>query len=121
MSHVIPSLDYKVSSFTQGSRGEITVGTHKELNRLVRGVKSIAGKPGSRLILRKLDPESLMVVTFVDASVAKEPGCKSQAGFITVVTTKDMATEIRDCCIIEFQSNTISCDAKRTMAAESAS
>ena len=68
-----------------------------------------------------MDPDTLVVVTFVDASFAKEPGCKSHAGFITVRTTKDMATDIRDCCIVEFQSNTISRVVKSTMAAESAS
>ena len=41
VSHVIPSLAYKVSSLTQGSRDEITVGTHKELNRLVRAPRAL--------------------------------------------------------------------------------
>ena len=88
---------------------------------MAKEVKGIAGKQCSRLILRKLDPRHSWSLPFFDGSFAKEPGCKSQAGFITVVTTKDMATETRDCCIIEFQSITISRVVKSTMAAESAS
>ena len=68
-----------------------------------------------------MDISNLVVVAFFDESFAQEPGKKSQGGFVTLLTTKNMATANCDCSIVEYQIGTISRVVKSTMAAESAS
>ena len=120
VSHVIPRFAYAVSSLTQGARDGLTMGTVKSLNRLVKQVQSVVGTPLTKIILRKVDLAKAVVVTPFDASFAKEPGMKSQGGFMNLVTTSECKEDLTPTSIVEFQSGTITRVVKSTMAAESA-
>jgi len=61
------------------------------------------------------------VLTSFDASFAREPGMKSQLGFMTFLTTGPVEQEETVCNIAEFQSSTIHRVVKSTLAAEAAS
>ncbi len=61
-----------------------------------------------------------IVVTNFDASFAQEEGLKSQAGYVSYITTEDIKEKPAVCDIIEFQSVRIDRVVKSTMAAESA-
>ena len=73
------------------------------------------------MVFRKLDLTKLMVVTPFDASYAKEMGMKSQAGFMSMITTSGLVDQPSVCNLVEFHSGTISRVVKSTMAAGSAS
>ena len=69
----------------------------------------------------KQDPTDLKVVTMSDASFAAEPGCRSQAGFVTIVTSGSIEAASVPATLVEFQSSTIHRVVRSTLAAEAAS
>ena len=68
-----------------------------------------------------VDLSDVALITVMDASFANEPGRKSQAGFISLMTTESIKRGAADCNVTEFQSSTIPRVVRSTMAAESAS
>ena len=93
----------------------------RQLNLVVTTLKGMSRAGQAQIVLPKLKGEQLVVVTPLDASFAKEPGLKSQAGFLSFMTTGDIAREEVPCALVEFQSSTISRVVKSTLASEAAS
>ena len=84
-------------------------------------MKKASDEGKAKIVLPKLDLTKIAVVTAFDASFAKEPGMKSQAGFVSFLTTTDVAHGEVPCALVEFQSATITRVVKSTLASESAS
>jgi len=121
VSHVVPQMAYEVSKAAQKAQGEWTVADIVQLNTMVRKLQELAAGGAARLKLRKLAPGPWQVLTSFDASFAREPGMKSQLGFMTFLTTGPVEQEETVCNIAEFQSSTIHRVVKSTLAAEAAS
>ena len=75
----------------------------------------------AKMILHPIDLKTLLIMTPFDASFAEEVGMKSQAGFLSFLTSTKIMQGPATCSLVEFQSGTISRVVKSTMAAESAS
>jgi hypothetical protein len=118
--HVMPQLAYCIS-FLSSKLNQATVDDLRKLNLLIDESKELLSKGEGKITFRKLDLDNLVVVTSLDASFAKEPGMKSQCGFISMITTKDISQQPALCNIVEYSSTRISRVVKSTMAAESAS
>ena len=88
---------------------------------VVKALKKASDEGKAKIVLPRLDLTKIAVVTAFDASFAKEPGMKSQAGFVSFLTTTDVAHGEVPCALVEFQSATITRVVKSTLASESAS
>ena len=121
VSHVVPELAYGVSSLAQTSPQSLNWDHVRRLNLVVKAVKKASDEGKARIVLPKIDMKKIVVVTAFDASFAKEPGMKSQAGFLSFLTTTDVAHGEVPCALVEFQSATISRVVQSTLASESAS
>ena len=75
----------------------------------------------AKITTRPFPLDSLVALTVMDASFAKEVGMKSQIGLLGLVADKDIIHGAGICNIVEFQSTTIARVVRSTMAAESAS
>jgi hypothetical protein len=116
----MPQLSYCIS-YLSSKLNQATVDDLRKLNLLIDESKELLSKGEGKITFRKLDLDNLVVVTSLDASFAKEPGMKSQCGFISMITTKDISQQPALCNIVEYSSTRISRVVKSTMAAESAS
>ena len=121
VSHVVPELAYGVISLAQTSPQNLTWDHVRRLNLVVKALKRVSDEGKAKIVLPRLDLTKIAVVTAFDASFAKEPGMKSQAGFLSFLTTTDVAHGEVPCALVEFHSATISRVVKRTLASESAS
>ena len=120
VSHVAPKLAYEVSKAAQKDFTELTYEDVKFLNNIIRKLQIMVEKGDARLKFRKLDLSDLQVVTPFDASFAREPGMKSQLGFMNLITSKYIIEQECLCNVVEFQSSTIHRVVKSTLAAEAA-
>ena len=89
VSHVVPELAYAVSSLAQVGPTALTWEQARQLNLVVTTLKKMAQAGQARIVLPRLRGNQVTVVTPFDASFAKEPGLKSQAGFMSILTTGD--------------------------------
>jgi len=121
VSHIAPQMAYEVNRAAQKAQGEWVVTDIVQLNAMVRKLQELAACGAARLTLRKLVPGTWKVLTSFDASFAREPGMKSQLGFMTFLTTGLIEQEETVCNVAEFQSSTIHRVVKSTLAAEAAS
>ena len=111
---------YKVSRISQRNPTRLHIADLKELRKLIKEVKAENEQGLCQLEFHKNDLERLVLVTYLDASYAKEPGSKSQAGFVTIATTHTAETDFDLGTIIEFQSSTIRRVTGSCMASEAA-
>ena len=118
---VSPDEPSGISSLTQTSPQCLTWDHVRRLNLVVRALKKASDEGKAKIVLPKLDLTKIAGVTAFDASFAKEPGMKSQAGFVSFLTTTDVAHGEVPCALVEFQSATITRVVKSTLASESAS
>ena len=121
VSHVVPELAYAVSSLAQVGPTALTWEQARQLNLVVTTLKKMAQAGQARIVLPKLRGNQVAVVTPFDASFAKEPGLKSQAGFMSFLTTGDLTKGEVPGALVEYQNTTISRVVKSTLASESAS
>jgi hypothetical protein len=121
VSHVVPELAYAVSSLAQVSPAALEWDQARQLNLVVVALKKMAKAGQAQIVLPRLRGDKITVVTPFDASFAKEPGMKSQAGFVSFLTTGDVTRGEVPCALVEYQSTTISRVVKSTLASESAS
>jgi hypothetical protein len=121
VSHVVPELAYAVSSLAQVSPQTLNKDHVRQLNLVVRALVKACSSGNARIVIPKIDLSKVNVVTAFDASFAHEDGLKSQAGFLSLLSTTDILRGDAPCALLEFQSSTISRVVKSTMAAESAS
>lgn len=119
--HTVPQMAYGVSYLTAIRKGKHTQEHVRKLNAVIQTVKQLDSDGLARIVLRRHDLEKLMVVTHFDASFAKEPGHKSQSGFVSVVTDQTVLEKPTLASLVDIQSATISRITQSTMAAESAS
>ena len=63
----------------------------RDVNELIDQVQALNREGKARLTTRPLDIQSIEVITIMDASFAKEEGCKSQMGYFNLVLDKDIA------------------------------
>jgi hypothetical protein len=75
----------------------------------------------ARIVLPGLRGNQITVVTLCDASFAKEPGLKSQAGLLSFLTTGDPTKGGFPGALVEHQRTTISRVVKSTVVSEPAS
>ncbi len=54
-------------------------------------MKKVNDEGKAKIVLPKIDMKKVVVVTAFDVSCAKEPGMKSQVGFLRCPTTSDVA------------------------------
>ena len=77
---------YRVSALAQ-KVNEAKVKHVKEIIRLVRLVAKDEAKAGrARLVHQPMDLSQVCIVTYFEASLGKEHGCRSQAGMMTFFT-----------------------------------
>ena len=120
VSHVVPKLAYEVSKAAQKDFTELTCEDVKFLNDIIRKLQIMVEKGDARLKFHKMDLNDLQVVTPFDASFAREPGMRSQLGFMNLITSKCINKHECLCNVVEFQSSTIHRVVKSTLAAEAA-
>ena len=120
VAHVLPELAYGVSRLAQHNVENITIGEMRKLNGLIQEAKKIQREGGAQLHLRKVELSKLLVLTPFDASYAKEPGSKSQSGFMNLLTSSEVHEQKSVANLVEFHSGTIPRVVGSTMAAESA-
>jgi hypothetical protein len=121
VSHVIPELAYSVSALAQVRPQDLSEDHVKQLNGVVQALRKLSETGKAKVILPKINIEQITVMTALDASFAKEPGMKSQAGFMSFLTDWSVMQVEAPCALVEFQSVTISRVVKSTLAAESMS
>ena len=121
VSHVVPDLAYAVSSLAQVSPTSLDWDRVRQLNLVIVTLKQMSKNGHAKIVLPKLRGAEVTVGTALDASFAKEPGMKSQAAFLSFLTTSEVLQEEVPCALVEFQSSTISRVVKSTLASESAS
>ena len=117
---VVPQLAYG-ASFLAGKVEGPTKEDAEKLHLLVQELKHLSAQGCTKVIYQPVNLKECVMVTCFDASFAKEPGHKSQSGFITFVSDKRIRENKTPCCMVEFQSVKINRVVKSTMAAESAS
>ncbi len=88
----------------------------RQWNLVMRTLKKVNDEGKAKIVLPKIDMKKVVVVAAIDASFAKEPGMKSQAGFLSFLTTSDVAQGEVPCALVEFQSATFSRVVKSTLA-----
>ncbi len=118
IAKLAPELLHGVSALVQGEAVKKVVHV-KALNDLVNCLQAMKEEGLARLQIVPVDLDNL--ATIMDASFANEPGRKSQAGFISLITTEAIKNGPVNCNVTEFQSSTISRVVRSTMAAEAAS
>jgi hypothetical protein len=121
VSHVVPKLAYVVSSLAQVGPTALTWKQVSQLNLVVVTLMKMVQAGQARVVLPRLRGSPVTIVTPVDASYAQEPGLKSQAGFVSFLTTGDITKGEVPCALVEFQSTTILRVMKSTLASEFAS
>ena len=118
--HVLPQLAYGVSYLASQVENP-TQEDAKRLHLLIKEAKFLNEQKEARIVFPAVDLERGLVITSFDASYAKEPGMKSQGGFVTFISDQRITKEPSKCCLVEFQSTKVDRVVKSTMAAESAS
>ena len=121
VNHLLPSKAYEVSSVAQHGRDDLKVMHLKELNTVIKGVLNAKMSGDACLVIRPVDLENLLVMTSFYASFAEEVGMKSQAGFVSYLTSVKVLEGPQVCSMVEFHSGTVPRVVKSTVAAESAS
>ena len=96
MSHVVPDLSYLVSLLAQVSLKSLDWEHVRKLNLVVRTLKKMSQDGQAEIVLPRLHGKEVTVVTPFDASYAKEPGLKNQAGFMSFLTTGDVALPFQE-------------------------
>ena len=119
VSQITPELAYGVSALAQGSKKKVL--RQKAVSELIDRVHELYRQGTAKIATRPFPLDSLVVLTVVDASFAKEVGMKSQMGLLSLVADKGIIHGVGICNIVEFQSTTIARVVRSTMAAESAS
>ena len=94
MNHVVPEMTYEVSKAAQKAQNERLVEDFVKLNGMVKKLRELVAGGGARLRLRKLVLGAWQVLTSFDASFGREPGVKSQLGFITFLTTGPIEKQV---------------------------
>ena len=121
VSHVVTHLAYAVSSLAQVSPTSLDWDRAQQLNLVVVTLKKMSQDGKAKTVLPRLRGVEVAIGAAFDASFAKEPGLKSQAGFPSFVTTSKVLQEKVPCALVEYQSTTISRVVESTLASESAS
>jgi hypothetical protein len=121
VSHVVPEMAYAMSSVAQVGPTALTWEQVRQLSLVVMMLKKMVQAGQARIVLPKMRGDQVTVVTPFDASFAKEPGLKSQAGFLSFLTTGDVTKGEVPGALVELQSTTISRVVKSTLATESVS
>ena len=75
------------------------------MNLVVKALKKASDEGKARIVLPKIDMKKIVVVTAFDSSFAKEPGMKSQAGFLSFLTTTDVAHGEVPCALARWWSS----------------
>ena len=120
VARIAPGLAYGVSALAQRNPKGRKVVHMKALNEIIDRLQDMDNKGKAKLIIRKIDIQHLMVLTVMDASFAQEVGCKSQMGFMYIMTDTTILKGEATCALVEFQSSVITRVVGSTMAAESA-
>ena len=120
IAKLAPELMYGISALAQGKTAKKVVHV-RALNEIIDRLHAMKAKGLARLRFVPMDLNNIALVTVMDASFANEPGRKSQAGLISLMTAEAIKREAVDCNICEFQSSAIPRVVRSTMAAESAS
>ena len=97
---------YGVSALAQ-KVNEAKVKHVKEINRLVRLAEDEANAGRARLLHPPVDLSQVCVVTYFDASLGKEEGCKLQAGMMTLATDGKALEEMTTAIRVEHQSKNV--------------
>ena len=118
--HVAPQLAYGVSLLSS-KINQAAMLDWRRLYTLQKEAKELVRNGQARIVFRKLSLDKAVVVTSLDASFAKEPGLKSQSGFVSMITEESIYTRPTLCNVVEYGSSRISRVVKSTMAAESTS
>ena len=100
---------------------EATVARVKEANRLLKVANEEVRAGRAQITHRPLDLSQLCVVTYFDASLGREEGCKSQAGMVSFATDAKALQTMTNANRVEHQSKRITRVVKSSLAAESAS
>ena len=111
-----PGLVYGVSALAQGDAVKQVVHV-RALNELISRLHALKADSLARLQIMPVDLSDVVLITVMDASFANEMGKKSQAGFISLMTTESIKRGAADCNVTEFQSSTIPRVVRSTMAA----
>ncbi len=91
VSHVVPELAYAVSSLAQVSPQALNWDHARQLKLVVRTLKKVNGEGKAKIALPKIDLQKVTVATAFDASFAKKDGFNRQAGFLSFLTTGEIA------------------------------
>jgi hypothetical protein len=108
VSQDVPKLAYAVSSLAQVSPAVVEWEQARQLNLVAVVLKKMAKVGQAQIVLPRLRGDKITVVTPFDVSFAKEPGVKSQEGFVPFLTTDDITRGEVPCALVEVQSTTIS-------------
>ena len=108
VSHDVPKLAYALSSLAQISPAVLKWEQARQLNLVAVVLKKMAKVSQAQIVLPRLRGDKITVVTPFDVSFAKEPGVKSQEGFVPFLTTDDITRGEVPCALVEVQSTTIS-------------
>ena len=106
VARMVPQLAYSVSALTQKDPKGHKVMHLRVLNEVITRLKDYDNQGLATLRIRPVDLANLQVLTLMDASFAKEVGCKSQMGFMSMLTNKRVLEGSATCCLVEFQSTT---------------
>ena len=74
-----PELAYSTSALAQGSVKKVL--RLRAVNEFIDQVQALSREGKARSTIRPLDIKSIAVLTMMDASFAKDEGCKSQMGY----------------------------------------
>ena len=121
IAHVVPELAYDVSVLAQKQMDKLVPQDFVEANKVYGKLVQAQAEGRARHRIYRQDITQLKCITMSDASFAKEPGSKSQAGFVTMVTGDDVDCASVHATWVEYQSSTIHRVVRSTLAAEAAS
>ena len=116
----LTQLLYGVSALAQ-KVNEAKVKHVKEANRLLKVAQEEVQAGRARITHRPIDLSSVCIVTYFDASLGKEEGCKSQAGMMTFATDQEALTNMTAANRVEHHPKRITRVVKSSLAAEAAS
>ncbi len=116
---VLSQVLYGVSALAQRVN-EACVSDLKEVNRLAELAVSEAEAGRAERVYRAVDLSCPAVVTYLDASLGKETGCRSQAGMMSFVTSGGALTQPTVANIVEQLSSKITRVVRSSLAAEAA-
>ena len=86
VARVVPQLAYSVSALAQKDPKGRRLLHLRVLNDIIDRLQDYDKRGLATLRIRRVDIERLQVLTLMGASFAKEPGCQSQMGFMSMIT-----------------------------------